>query len=156
MGHAVARADARRQVAQSLTSACLMGSDRGLMTRTSLVVLACLMAAADSWSGALVDSGALSGYYQSRQSSQEAPMLERWPLQDAKNRFSELVETVLEDGPQVVTRRGVDTVVIVPAATYRSLTLPKGSLAQFFADSPLRGARLNLSRDADLGRGISL
>jgi len=83
-------------------------------------------------------------------------MLERWPLQDAKNRFSELVETVLEDGPQVVTRRGVDTVVIVPAATYRSLTLPKGSLAQFFADSPLRGARLNLSRDADLGRGISL
>jgi antitoxin Phd len=83
-------------------------------------------------------------------------MLERWPLQDAKNRFSELVDTVLEDGPQVVTRRGVDAVVIVPAATYRTLTLPKGSLVQFLVASPLRGARLELTRDADTGRGVSL
>jgi antitoxin Phd len=83
-------------------------------------------------------------------------MLERWPLQDAKNRFSELVDTVLEDGPQVVTRRGVDAVVIVPAASYRALTLPKGSLVQFLVASPLRGARLDLTRDAGTGRGISL
>ena len=83
-------------------------------------------------------------------------MQERWALQDAKNRFSELVDTVLEDGPQVVTRRGVDAVVIVPAATYRSLMRPKGSLVQFLAASPLRGARLNLTRDADTGRGVSL
>jgi hypothetical protein len=55
-----------------------------------------------------------------------------------------------------VTRRGVDVVVIVPAATYRSLTLPKGTLVQFLADSPLRGARLNLTRDADTGRGVNL
>jgi antitoxin Phd len=83
-------------------------------------------------------------------------MLERWPLQDAKNRFSELVDTVLKTGPQVVTRRGVDTVVVIPAATYRSLTLPTGSLAQFLANSPLRGARLDLSRDPDIGRGVDL
>jgi antitoxin Phd len=83
-------------------------------------------------------------------------MLDRWKLQDAKNRFSELVDTVLESGPQVVTRRGVDTVVIVPAATYRTLTLPKESLARFLAASPLRGARLNLARDADTGRGVRL
>jgi prevent-host-death family protein len=83
-------------------------------------------------------------------------MLERWPLQDAKNRFSELVDTVLEDGPQIVTRRGVDAVVIVPAAAYRTLTLPKESLVQFLAASPLRGARLDLTRDADTGRGVSL
>ena len=83
-------------------------------------------------------------------------MHERWALQDAKNRFSELVDTVLEDGPQVVTRRGVDAVVILPMATYRRLKLPKGSLVQFLASSPLRGARLDLARDADTGRGVSL
>ena len=83
-------------------------------------------------------------------------MQERWALQDAKNRFSELVDTVLEDGPQVVTRRGVDAVVIIPADTYRKLTRPKGSLVQFLAASPLRGARLDLTRDADTGRGVTL
>jgi prevent-host-death family protein len=83
-------------------------------------------------------------------------MQERWALQDAKNRFSELVDTVLEDGPQVVTRRGVDAVVIIPADAYRNLMRPKGSLVQFLSRSPLRGARLDLTRDADTGRGVSL
>ncbi|MBM3223472.1 MAG: type II toxin-antitoxin system Phd/YefM family antitoxin [Candidatus Tectomicrobia bacterium] len=36
-----------------------------------------------------------------------------WPLQDAKNRFSELVEQALHDGPQVVTRHGKATVVVL-------------------------------------------
>ena len=80
----------------------------------------------------------------------------RWQLQDAKNRFSELVETALRSGPQVVTRRGEDAVVIVPAETYRDLTHPKGSLIQFFARSPLRGARLDLTRDDDTGRRVRL
>ena len=40
----------------------------------------------------------------------------------------------------------MDGVVVVPAATYRRLMLPKGSLVQFLAASPLRGARLNLTR----------
>lgn len=37
-----------------------------------------------------------------------------WQVQDAKARFSELVETTLRDGPQVVTRRGLASVVVVP------------------------------------------
>jgi prevent-host-death family protein len=45
-----------------------------------------------------------------------------WPLQDAKARFSELVDTALKKGPQVVTRRGVETVVIVPVEEWRRLT----------------------------------
>ena len=32
--------------------------------------------------------------------------MEHWQLQDAKNRFSEIVNKALRDGPQVVTRRG--------------------------------------------------
>lgn len=83
-------------------------------------------------------------------------MLSRWQLQDAKNRFSELVDTVLTAGPQVVTRRGEDAVVVIPAKTYRELTQPKGSLVDFFANSPLRGARLDLTRDHDTGQRVRL
>lgn len=44
-----------------------------------------------------------------------------WPVQDAKARFSELLEASLTEGPQIVTRRGVETAVLVPVATWRQL-----------------------------------
>jgi len=44
-----------------------------------------------------------------------------WPVQDAKARFSELLETCLKDGPQLVTKRGVETAVLVPIAEWRRL-----------------------------------
>ena len=80
----------------------------------------------------------------------------RWQLQDAKNRLSELVDTALKAGPQIVTRRGADAVVVVPIDTYRELTRPRDSLLAFFASSPLRGAGLHLTRDADSGRRVRL
>jgi prevent-host-death family protein len=39
--------------------------------------------------------------------------MKTWQLQDAKARFSELVESAVKDGPQLITRRGVDTAVLV-------------------------------------------
>ena len=45
-----------------------------------------------------------------------------WPLQDAKARFSELVDTAIKKGPQIVTRRGVETVVVVPIEEWRRVT----------------------------------
>ena len=44
-----------------------------------------------------------------------------WPVQDAKARFSELLEATLEEGPQVVTKRGVETVVLVAVDEWRRL-----------------------------------
>ena len=44
-----------------------------------------------------------------------------WPVQDAKARFSELLETCLRDGPQVVTRRGAEAAVLVPVDEWRRL-----------------------------------
>ncbi len=44
-----------------------------------------------------------------------------WPVQDAKARFSELLDTCLRDGPQVVTRRGTEAAVLVPAEEWRRL-----------------------------------
>ena len=44
-----------------------------------------------------------------------------WPVQDAKARFSEFLEASVKKGPQVVTRRGVETAVLVPIAEWRRL-----------------------------------
>jgi prevent-host-death family protein len=44
-----------------------------------------------------------------------------WQVQDAKARFSELLEASLKEGPQVVTRRGVEAAVLVPIDEWRRL-----------------------------------
>lgn len=44
-----------------------------------------------------------------------------WAVQDAKARFSELLETCLREGPQLVTRRGADAAVLVPVDDWRRL-----------------------------------
>jgi antitoxin Phd len=44
-----------------------------------------------------------------------------WQVQDAKARFSELLDTSLRDGPQIVTRRGVEIAVLAPIEEWRRL-----------------------------------
>ena len=44
-----------------------------------------------------------------------------WQVQDAKARFSELLETALKKGPQIVTRRGTEAAVLVPIEEWRRL-----------------------------------
>jgi len=44
-----------------------------------------------------------------------------WPVQDAKARFSELLEKSVTEGPQIVTKRGVETAVLVPIEEWRRL-----------------------------------
>lgn len=48
-------------------------------------------------------------------------MNKTWQVQDAKARFSELLETSLVEGPQIVTKRGVETAVLVPIDQWRRL-----------------------------------
>ena len=47
--------------------------------------------------------------------------MDTWPVQDAKARFSEFLDTCVEDGPQFVSRRGTETAVLVSIAEWRSL-----------------------------------
>jgi prevent-host-death family protein len=51
----------------------------------------------------------------------EGRSMKSWALQDAKARFSELVDTTVKDGPQVVTKRGVATVVVVSMVEWQRL-----------------------------------
>ncbi|OGO20741.1 MAG: prevent-host-death protein [Chloroflexi bacterium RBG_16_48_8] len=79
-----------------------------------------------------------------------------WQLQDAKNRFSEVVNRALDDGPQIVTRRGKEVVVVLSSDEYAELTKSQPSLVEFFRNSPLVGIELDLERDRSLPREIDL
>jgi prevent-host-death family protein len=45
-----------------------------------------------------------------------------WPVQDAKARFSEFLDTCLAKGPQVITRRGTQTAVLVPFEQWQRMS----------------------------------
>jgi antitoxin Phd len=47
--------------------------------------------------------------------------MKSWPVQDAKARFSEFLEKCLTEGPQMVTKRGTEAAVLVPAQEWRRL-----------------------------------
>ena len=68
----------------------------------------------------------------------------KWALQDAKARFSELVDIALTKGPQVVTRRGVDTVAVISMEELQRLSKPSGPT--------LKDLLLNAPRDAEFAR----
>lgn len=50
-------------------------------------------------------------------------MIKSWPVQDAKARFSEFLDACLSEGPQMVTRRGAEAAVLVPAAQWKQMQL---------------------------------
>lgn len=80
------------------------------------------------------------------------PKLERWQLQEAKNKLSQVAEKAVTYGPQVITKHGQDAVVVVSRAEYDRLTRPQKRLSAFLANSPLAGSGLAIERDADPGR----
>ena len=48
--------------------------------------------------------------------------MKRWPVQDAKARFSEMLVACEREGPQIVTKRGVEAAVLAPIGEWRRLT----------------------------------
>ncbi len=80
----------------------------------------------------------------------------QWQLQEAKNRFSEVVDEALTHGPQTVTRHGREVVVIVSAKEYRRLKHPKGSLLKCLQVPAEYTVELDISRSRELPREIDL
>ena len=75
-------------------------------------------------------------------------MVRVWQLQEAKNKLSEVVEEALAHGPQVITKRGIEAVVVLSYAEYRTMLAKQKKLSTFFRESPLSGADLDLTRDS--------
>ena len=59
-----------------------------------------------------------------------------WQLQEAKQRFSELIRSVETDGPQFVTRHGEEVAVVIDIAEYRRLRGGGPDFKQFLRSAP--------------------
>ncbi len=70
-----------------------------------------------------------------------------WQLQEAKNKFSEVVDSAVQGGPQIITRHGIETAVVLSFQEYRRMLLRQGKLSDLFRKSPLAGVELDLRRD---------
>jgi prevent-host-death family protein len=69
-----------------------------------------------------------------------------WTVAEAKAKFSELLEKAKSEGPQKITKHGRTTAVIVAAEQWEKKRKRKGSLAEFFLSSPLRGSGIKIER----------
>jgi prevent-host-death family protein len=89
-----------------------------------------------------------------RQEDQMAEPARTWQIKDARANFSTLVDKAISDGPQIVTRNGKKTVIVVSAEEWDHRKRRDGDLVQFFANSPLRDEDLESERWADYPREI--
>ena len=92
-----------------------------------------------------------------------SPNPDHWQIQDAKQRFSEMIRAVTSDGPQVITRHGTDVAVVVEIGEYRRLTRPSVDLASVLLGGPKLDdsaadvfAEIEAERKADFGRTLDL
>jgi prevent-host-death family protein len=87
------------------------------------------------------------------------PPLQEWQLQDAKNRFSELVRRARDEGPQSVSIRGKPAAVVLSADAYAALAQPRLSLAEYLLSGPAWPddlVELVNNRARDTGRAVHL
>ncbi len=75
-----------------------------------------------------------------------------WQLQEAKNKFSKVIQQAVDGDPQVITRRGTEVAIILSMDKYRQLLVKKQKLTTFFRESPLAGVEIDLARDKSPAR----
>jgi prevent-host-death family protein len=78
-----------------------------------------------------------------------------WQLQEAKQRFSELVRRALDEGPQLVTRHGQGVAVVVSVDEYERLRASRPSFKEFLLSAPDLGA-LEIDRSREGAREVDL
>lgn len=84
-------------------------------------------------------------------------MEKKWQLQDAKSKFSYLInEVVNNNDAQIITKHGKDTAVIISFEEYKKLTKKDTSLVEFFMNSPLAEVDIDLERVKDYSRDIEI
>lgn len=82
--------------------------------------------------------------------------MKAWPVQDAKSRFSELLEASVSQGPQMVTRRGAETAVLISVAEWRQLaTAARPSLKELLLSDSARTEFLVPQRGAARRRRVA-
>ncbi len=81
--------------------------------------------------------------------------MQTWPVQDAKARFSEFLDACIAEGPQMVTKRGAETAVLVPVDVWRRLQASaKPSLKQLLLSDTGRTDLVLLARGQARRRNV--
>ena len=83
------------------------------------------------------------------------PLNHSWTVAEAKAKFSEVLAKA-SDEPQVITRNGRRTAVVVSVQAWEQRSARVGTLADFLAGSPLVGSGLDIERGLDAPRDIDL
>jgi len=83
-------------------------------------------------------------------------MKSSWKLQDAKAKFSQIVDEAIKNGPQYVTRHGAEAVVIVSVEEFEELKSSKLPFKDFLLSCPKASLELEFNRQKDLPRKIDL
>lgn len=78
-----------------------------------------------------------------------------WQVQDAKQKFSELVRRAIQEGPQVVTKHGEEVAVLVSVETYRKLSGSGQDFKSFLVSGPDL-SDLELERSSEPARTVDL
>jgi antitoxin Phd len=78
--------------------------------------------------------------------------MKTWPVQDAKARFSELLDTCLREGPQMVTKRGAEAAVLVPARDWQRLRQAARPTLKELLLAPTPRGELRVPKRGRLGR----
>ena len=79
-----------------------------------------------------------------------------WQLQEAKAKFSEVVNEAVQHGPQIITKQGIETVLLISINDYKKMNKKELKISQFFRNSPLNNLKLDLERSKDIPREIEL
>ena len=82
--------------------------------------------------------------------------MSNWTVAEAKAKLSEVIESARAKGPQTITRNGRETAVVVSIEEWERKAKRKGTLAEFFANSPLRNSGLEIERSSETARDIDL
>ena len=79
-----------------------------------------------------------------------------WPLQDAKAQLSKLIKITLDQGPQGISVRGQEQIVVLSKDMYDHLVDHQPSFLDLMQNSPLQGLDLDVIRDQSTVRDIEL
>ena len=82
-----------------------------------------------------------------------------WQVQQAKTRFSELIERARSEGPQTITKHGKPSAVVVSVDAFEAMTKgakPAPDFKRFLLDEGPKFDEFDIERDKDTGRDIEL
>ena len=83
-------------------------------------------------------------------------MKNKWQIQEAKNKLSQLLEEANFHGPQIITKNGVPKAIVLSVIDFNKLQKPREKLTDFLLNSPIHNSGIDLERGLDFGRCIEL